>query len=106
VVQAFVIDPSVLIQGFIQDTQTAHVQTLLRALIEPDSLILHTPEFCFLECTNILWKQARFHNVSIENVSRSLVRLQQTPVTVHPASSLLARALTIGIENELAIYDC
>lgn len=104
-VQAFVIDPSVLIQGYIQDNQTAYVQTLLKGLTDLVPTVLHTPEFCLLECANILWKQVRFHSITAGSVKQALIRLENTPLVVHSARSLLPRALTIGLDHELAIYD-
>ena len=104
-VQAFVIDASVLIQGYIQDTQTLYTLALLRGLSNPATVALHTPEFCLLECTNILWKQVCFHGAAITSVKRALVRLEQTPLVVHPAKTLLSRALSIGLEHEVAVYD-
>jgi predicted nucleic acid-binding protein len=105
VVQAFVVDPSVLIQGYIQDAQTAHVQSLLKGLTKDEPTVLHVPEFCLLECTNILWKQVRFHGASVEDTRKALTRLNTTPLTVHPARTFLERALSIGLDHELAVYD-
>lgn len=105
-VQAFVIDPSVLIQAYIQDSQTLNALALLKGLTtDPVAVTLHTPEFCLLECTNILWKQVGFNGAAITSVNRALARLQQTPLVVHPARTLLSQALSIGLEHELAVYD-
>ena len=104
-VQAFVVDASVLIQGYIQDAQTAYVLTLLKSVTDDEPTVLHVPEFCLLECANILWKQVRFQGASVESVNKALARLDETPLTVHPARNLLSRALGIGLDNELAVYD-
>jgi len=105
VVQEYIVDASVLIQGFIRDTDTARAQTLLKSLFDPEPAILHIPEFCLLECTNILWKQVQFHSIPLVGMQKAVNRLLSTPLTVQPVIGLLPRALTIGVQENLAIYD-
>ena len=104
-VQEYIVDASVLIQGFMRDTDTLRVLTLLNHLFDPQPAVLHIPEFCLLECANILWKQAQFHNTPLANVQKSLDSLIATPVTIQPIIPLLPRALTIGVQHNLAVYD-
>ena len=104
-VQEYIVDASVLIQGFIRDTDTAHAQTLLKSLFDPEPTILHVPEFCLLECTNILWKQVQFHNIPLVDMQKAVSRPLSTPLTVQPVIGLLPRALAIGVQENLAIYD-
>ena len=66
---------------------------------------LTVPEFCLLECTNVIWKQVRFNGLprqDAENMVQtlSLLRLKRAPV-----KALLKRALTIGLNHQLAVYD-
>jgi predicted nucleic acid-binding protein len=49
----YIVDASVVIQELIEDTYS------LQARADR----LHVPEFCLLECTNVLWKQVRFHGM-------------------------------------------
>ena len=105
-VQEYIVDASVLIQGFIRESDTPRVQTLLKGLFDTtDPVILHVPEFCLLECANILWKQAGFHGMSQADVRQSLTNLMSTPLIVQPVINLLPRALTIGLAHNLAFYD-
>jgi predicted nucleic acid-binding protein len=54
----YIVDASVIIQELIQDTYSQQVRVLFKGLIATDRL--HVPEFCLLECTNVIWKQVRF----------------------------------------------
>ena len=105
-VREYIVDASILIQGFIRESDTPRVQTLLKGLFDTtDPVVLHVPEFCLLECANILWKQAGFHGMPQADVRQSLTNLISTPLTVQPVISLLPRALTIGLIHNLAVYD-
>ncbi len=105
-VQNFIVDTSVLIQAFIRDQDTARARTLLRGVFDPnDPTVIHVPEFCLLECTNILWKRVRFQSSSLGAMQRALNALLATPLTVQPVITLLPRALTLGVSHNLAVYD-
>jgi predicted nucleic acid-binding protein len=58
----YIIDASVVIQRFIQQEYTSQVRTLFNRLLEGDQFDI--PEFCLLECTNVIWKQVRFYGLS------------------------------------------
>ena len=53
-VQQYVVDASVLIQAFVRDKDTPRVRTLLHSAFQQEPTILHVPEFCLLECANVL----------------------------------------------------
>lgn len=101
----FVIDPSVLIQGYVKELNTDNVLTLLDGLKKPGVLTLHTPEFCVVECTNILWRHVRFQEMPADTARKAVKDIADLPFTIHMAASYLPDALTIGLANELAIYD-
>jgi predicted nucleic acid-binding protein len=103
--ERYVIDASALIQGYIADSDTKRVLSLLKQLFEPNPIELHIPEFCLLECSNILWKQVRFHGMPLVDAQKALTSLLSTPMTVHSASPFLARALAIATTHQLAVYD-
>ena len=50
----FVVDTSVLVQAFVEDKESPHVLTLIRELAKKETTLLYVPEFCILECTNVL----------------------------------------------------
>jgi len=59
----YVVDASVVIQHFIPDTYTSNADALFGEVTK--TLEIHIPEFCLLECTNVLWKQIRFNNLMV-----------------------------------------
>ena len=101
----FVIDPSVLIQGYVRESNSARVTTILRGLttFEPD--ILYAPEFCLVECTNILWKHVRFHGMPVDTAQKAVEALSSLPLSLQSAIPILPRALSIGLNHRLPIYD-
>jgi predicted nucleic acid-binding protein len=105
VVQTYIVDASVLIQGFAEDNDSARVQSLIKSLFEPEPPTLIVPEFCLLECANILWKRTSFHGLPPDVMQRTLTNLTTTPLTIQPIIPLLPRALTIGVQHQLAVYD-
>ena len=102
---AYIVDASVLIQAYVQEPDTARIQTLIARLGEYEPDIIHVPEFCLLECTNILWKHVRFHNMLVATAQEAIEAMGALPLHVHPVIELLPRALSIGLEQRIAIYD-
>lgn len=98
-----VIDASVIIEYVVTGPYTANVQAFFEQLADTDRLLI--PEFCLLECTNVLWKQVRFNGMGradAQNLTRVLTMLKLRRV---PMKTLLARALDIALDQTLAIYD-
>jgi predicted nucleic acid-binding protein len=101
---SYVVDASVAIQAVISDVYTLQADTLF-ALASNKSAELCVPDFCLLECTNVIWKQVRFHNMP-QNEAESLVQdLQAYVLNIFPSSALLPRSLEIGLTHQLAVYD-
>ncbi len=101
----FVIDPSVLIQAYVREPDTDNVLAMLDGLKQPASVTLHAPEFCVVECTNILWRHVRFQGMPIDRAQKAVKALTDLPLTVHLASAYLSDALSLGLSHELAVYD-
>ncbi len=99
----YVVDASVVIQHFIPDTFTAHADALFDEIGK--TLEIHIPEFCLLECTNVLWKQVRFNNLTLAEAQASIQDLLMLPIYIEPAPLLLQRDLEIGLQHQLAVYD-
>lgn len=99
----YIVDASVVAQVLIQDTYTKQARTLFGRLTAPDQL--HVPEFCLLECTNVLWKQVRFQGMSQSEAEVLLGDLAGLPLTNQAVTGLLERSLEIGLAHQLAIYD-
>jgi predicted nucleic acid-binding protein len=101
--ESFVVDATVVIDYLISDTFTSNTDALFRLLNK--QVALHIPEFCLLECTNVLWKRVRFHNLDQSRAERLLKGLIALPMIVNPVDALLQRGLEIGLQYELAVYD-
>ena len=102
---SFVIDASILIQAYVQETGTLRVQMLLAGLENEEPDQLHLPEFCLLECANILWKHIRFHKMPVSRAQQAVMQFRSLPFVIHPVFALLPRALAIGLEHQMAVYD-
>lgn len=101
----YVVDTSVVIQAFIDDIDTPRAMSLMRRLFETPPDVLIVPEFCVVECTNILWKRVRFEGENPADMQRALDNLTQSPLVLRPVTELLTEALRIGLAHQLAIYD-
>jgi predicted nucleic acid-binding protein len=85
----------------ITDLYTPHVKTLITQFA--DDLVI--PEFCLLECTNVLWKQVRFHGMPHSQALQLLHDLLDLPLADFPARQFMPQALKIGMDHQTAIYD-
>jgi predicted nucleic acid-binding protein len=103
-VQAYVIDTSALIQAFIEDTYTVNALELVKNIFK-QSVVLHVSEFVLLECGNIVWKRTQFNDVSLETALIAVKKIQSIPIKYHLALNYLTRAVEIGIQHKLAVYD-
>lgn len=99
----FVLDASVLIQHVVTDVHTANVDALFEVI--GSEINAHIPEFCLIECVNVIWKQVRFNNVPASVAMEQVENLQALNLTMIPPGGLLLRALEIGLKHQLPIYD-
>ena len=100
---SYIVDASALIQAYVREPHTDNVLALMDML--PDDVELHVPEFCLLECTNILWRHVRLHGMSANTAQQAVEDLTGLPLLIHMVATYLPDALTIGLKHELAIYD-
>jgi predicted nucleic acid-binding protein len=103
-VTAYVVDASVVIQRLIVDTYSSNAKVLFDGLADSQDE-LWIPEFCLLECANVLWKQVRFRGLPEDQALRLIRDLIVLPLYVTPVSDLISNAMRIGLDHELAIYD-
>ncbi|MBN1121907.1 MAG: type II toxin-antitoxin system VapC family toxin [Anaerolineae bacterium] len=101
---AYVVDASVVIQRLIVDTYSSNSKVLFNSLADSQDE-LWVPEFCLLECANVLWKQVRFRGLPEEQALQLIRDLIVLPFYVTPVSDLISNAMRIGLDHELAIYD-
>ncbi len=101
----YVIDAGVLIKAYVREQDSTRVQTVLNGLNKAEPDLLYAPEFCLVECTNVLWKHVRFHGMPIAQAERSIDEMTDLPLNLVAVLSLLPRALSIGLSHQLPIYD-
>lgn len=77
-----VVASSVVIQYFITQTYTPQAKALVERLYQGDRLFV--PEFCLLECANVLWKQVRFQGVLQTEAEQLIVELLALPFELLP----------------------
>jgi predicted nucleic acid-binding protein len=100
---SYVVDASVISQYLITDTYTNNATALFRQLRRGDRL--YVPEFCRLECVNVVWKQVRFQSMSQADAEQLILDLMALPLRTTPVASLYTEALQIGLKHQLAVYD-
>lgn len=101
--ERYVVDTSVVIQRLIVEVHTPYVRRLFAQMAQ--ELVMVVPEFCFLECANVLWKQVRFQGMPQQTAENLLMELLELPLQVVWGSQFMSRALQIGLAHQLAIYD-
>ncbi len=99
----YVVDASVVVQYAITQQYTSAAKNLISQMYKGSRLCI--PEFCLLECTNVLWKAVRFDDLAIADASQIITELLHLPFQVEPVAPLLPNALQIGLTYQLAVYD-
>ncbi|MBD2041116.1 type II toxin-antitoxin system VapC family toxin [Microcoleus sp. FACHB-672] len=101
---SYVVDTSVMIQYFITQIHAPVARVLVSQINQGD--LLYVPEFCLLECVNVMWKQVRFRGLPQTDAEQFIVDLLDLPLQVVRVNTLLPRALLqIGLTHQLAVYD-
>ncbi len=99
----YIVDASVVIEYIVTGAFTPNARALFTQATSNDRFIV--PEFCLLECTNVLWKRIRFDGMPVAQAQTLLRHLKKLPLTRVPAKAALSTALAIGVTHQLAIYD-
>lgn len=100
---AYVVDASVVIKYFLTEPYTPEVRILVAGISHGDELYI--PEFCSIECVNVLWSNVRFRGLSQTDAEQFVIDMLDLPFQIVPVKNLLPRALQIGLTHQLAIYD-
>jgi predicted nucleic acid-binding protein len=99
----YVVDASVVIEFVIGGENSATVDTFFERLTSSDRLFV--PEFCLLECSNVIWKQARFHGLEPDRAKSLIETLLLLKLRRVAVSALLVKTLEIALRQHLAVYD-
>lgn len=99
----YVVDASIVIQHLITDRYTPNVDALFEQLNQ--DVRLHAPEFCVVECTNILWKNVRRSTLPQDRALDLATDVANLQITFANINESLQSALEIGLRQGLAVYD-
>jgi predicted nucleic acid-binding protein len=95
-----VVDASVAVKWYLPEAQAEEARRLLQG-----SWTLLVPDLLFTEVTNVLWKKARFGELTAEDAQAAVSALDIISLRVYPTSSLMRAALDIGIRTGRTVYD-
>ena len=95
----FVVDASVAIKWFVDESDSTKAAELLR-------YPLSAPDLLAPECANILWKKVARAELTLDEAEVIALALQSAAITLHPTRGLLAAAMKIACELGCAAYDC
>lgn len=101
---SYVVDASIVADFLVPGRFTANVEALITAVDTGTRLIV--PEFCLVECANVLWKRVSRKEITPADAERLAQDLRMLPLTLVSVKTLLTRALQIGVAHKLAVYDC
>jgi predicted nucleic acid-binding protein len=99
----YIVDASVVIEYFVTGPFTQHAIAFFDQTTAQD--VLTVPEFCLLECTNVIWKQVRFNGLPHQDAEDMVQTLSFLKLRRVPVKALLKQALTIALKHQLAVYD-
>jgi len=80
--ETYVVDTSVVMQYLLIETYTSQAIVLVQQMHQGVQLCV--PDFCFLECANVFWKQVRFQNMQQVEAEQLLIELLALPFQVMP----------------------
>jgi predicted nucleic acid-binding protein len=100
---AYVVDASVVTEYLVMGHYTPNAVAFFQQMTGVEQLIV--PEFCLLECANVLWKHVRFQGMPVIQAESLLKDLRKLPLKRVPVKAVLPAALRIGLVHQLAVYD-
>lgn len=98
----FVIDTSIIITYLFNEPYVAHATAFLK---QDQAHQFFVPEFCLVECTNVIWKRIRFQGLSTADGVVTMRILQALPLKRSPIKTMLPQALRVAVQYQLAVYD-
>ena len=100
-----VVDASVGIKLFINETDSDKVQTLFSKLNDDPPAVFYVPDLFYIECANILVKTMRRYGRCLEDSKADLADLQFLGFKSTPTVELMEEALNLAVEKGLTAYD-
>ena len=102
----YVGDTSVVVQALVAETYSPQVKNLLAGLNIPSQPAqLWIPDYCLVECSNVLWSQSRFNGMDQVQVETHLQRLLSLPFHIASSRVLLPLTMKIALSQTITTYD-
>jgi predicted nucleic acid-binding protein len=95
-----VVDASVVIKWFVEETDADHARKLLG-----DRYELLAPDLLGLESGNILWKKVRRGELTHAEARLICAALGKHPILISPSGLVLEPALEIALDTGRTVYD-
>lgn len=95
-----IIDASIAIKWFVPEI---YWECAARLQNSPD---LYAPDFMLLECSNILSKKVRRHEITRDIADEIQQNLLYAPVQLYPWQDVLEEATEIAHATYRSVYDC
>jgi predicted nucleic acid-binding protein len=95
-----VVDASVVIKWFVEETEANHARKLLG-----DRYELLAPDLLGPESGNILWKKVRRGELTADEARLICAALGKQPILISPSGLVLESALEIALDTGRTVYD-
>lgn len=102
---AYVVDASVAIKLFVEESLSGAVERLFERLATSPNMRLFVPDLFYTECANILWKYVTRHNMNPAMATGSLTNLRSLALEKLDTDLILADALDLALQHGVTVYD-
>ena len=100
-----VVDASVGIKLFLQESLSDRADALFANLTEAPPARLYVPDLFYIECANILWKYTWRFDYPLESAQQDAADLAQLPLQVVSTADLIESALALATTQGITAYD-
>lgn len=101
----YVVDASVGIKLFINETLTDKANALFALLADEPPILFYVPDLFYVECTNILWKAVNRAGLPAEDAQMFVDQLGKLMLTSVPTEVLISDALALALRQGITAYD-
>lgn len=100
-----VVDASVGIKLFLQESLSDRADALFANLTEVPPARLYVPDLFYIECANILWKYTWRFDYPLESARQDAADLARLPLQVVSTADLIESALALATTQGITAYD-
>ena len=100
-----VVDASVGIKLFLQESLSDRADALFAGLTEVPPARLYVPDLFYIECANILWKYTWRFDYPLESARQDAADLARLPLQVVSTADLIESALALATTQGITAYD-